>query len=36
MRIYFQGTRNLRLLAIAIVITLCGALMVGLSKDLVF
>uniref|UniRef100_A0A915BFZ6 Transmembrane protein 144 n=1 Tax=Parascaris univalens TaxID=6257 RepID=A0A915BFZ6_PARUN len=31
-----RGTRNLRLLAIAIVITLCGALMVGLSKDLVF
>ncbi|VDM45387.1 unnamed protein product [Toxocara canis] len=31
-----RGTRNLRLLGIAIVITLCGALMVGLSKDLVF
>ncbi|VDK47830.1 unnamed protein product [Anisakis simplex] len=31
-----RGARNLRLLGIAIIITLCGALMVGLSKDLVF
>uniref|UniRef100_A0A0N5AIC3 Transmembrane protein 144 n=1 Tax=Syphacia muris TaxID=451379 RepID=A0A0N5AIC3_9BILA len=31
-----RGARNLRLLGIAIVITLCGALMVGLSKALTF
>lgn len=35
--IYFKeicGSRNLRILSIAIVITIAGAIIIGLSKDL--